>query len=126
MAHICHAGCTKLVVMSNGYIIPCEAFKGLYEELPELVLGHVSEPDALRAALERARAIPWLTCFQGGVRAVAAWEAHWSACPECSQEDGLCARGADLLFAKLQEGHRQLQEMNKVRRRLGKPLLESL
>lgn len=57
MAHICHAGCTKLVVMSNGYIIPCEAFKGLYEELPELVLGHVSEPDALRAALERARAI---------------------------------------------------------------------
>lgn len=64
MSHICHAGCTKLVIMSDGRIIPCEAFKGLVDYLPELVLGTIKEPNCLELALERAKAITWLTCFQ--------------------------------------------------------------
>lgn len=126
MSHLCNAGCHKLVVMSTGYIVPCEAFKELAEELPELILGHISEPDALKTALERARAIPWLTCFQGGMRAVAAWEGHWRACSECSQDGELCRPGADLLWEALREKRQMLREMNKVRHRLGKPLLERL
>jgi radical SAM protein with 4Fe4S-binding SPASM domain len=126
MAHLCNAACHKLVVRPDGYIIPCEAFKGLVDELPELVLGHVSEPDALQGALERARAIPWLTCFQAGTRHVAAWEGHWRACPECSQDGELCRPGAELLWAALREKRLMLQEMNKVRHRLGKPPLERI
>lgn len=124
--HLCNAGCKKLVIQTTGFIIPCEAFKGLVDELPELVLGHISEPDALSTALERARAIPWLTCFQEGARAVAAWEAHHNACQECSQDGGLCRRGADLLWEALREKRKQLAAMNKVRHRLGKPPLERL
>jgi radical SAM protein with 4Fe4S-binding SPASM domain len=126
MAHVCNAGCQKLVIRYDGYIIPCEAFKGLTDQLPELVLGHISEPDALSAALERARAIPWLTCFQESARALTAWERHHEACLECSQEGELCRRGADLLWDALREKRRQLRVMNKVRSRLGKPPLERL
>ena len=118
MTHLCNAGCRKLVVMSNGYIIPCEAFKGLSTQLPELVLGHIKEPDCLATALERAKAIPWLTCFQDHVQSSVRWDAHWAACDECQR--GLCDEGAELLATALQEKDRQALLMEEVRCRIRK------
>jgi len=104
--------------MCTGQIIPCEAFKGLVDKLPELVLGHISEENALERALERARAIPWLVCFQEQVRAVDRWQRHWKGCWVCQCEHDICDKGIELLAA----AHTEIEEANRllgeVRRRI--------
>lgn len=64
MSCVCNAGFTKLVVMYDGTIIPCEAFKGLLEKRPECNLGNIRDGTTMEQALERAKKIEWLTCFQ--------------------------------------------------------------
>ena len=64
MTHMCKAGCQKLVVMYDGRIIPCEAFKGLIDEYPQLVLGNIHEGTTLKEASERVKDIPLLNCFR--------------------------------------------------------------
>lgn len=117
MGHQCNAGCHKLVIRYDGYIIPCEAFKGLSAILPELILGHISEEKALENALERARCIPWLTCFQDHIRAATAWHAHWQQCWVCAGDD-ICEEGEVLLAAALAEQEEMERLMADVRRRV--------
>lgn len=61
--HKCKAGTEKLVVMYDGRIIPCEAFKGLVDDHPELVLGNVHDGDTLEDAQKRAMDVPLLRCI---------------------------------------------------------------
>lgn len=61
--HVCHAGVNKLHVMYDGTIIPCAAFKGALEKHPELNLGNTRNT-TLAEAMEKAKEIEWLTCFQ--------------------------------------------------------------
>jgi len=58
--HRCKAGITKLVVMYNGNIIPCEAFKGLLEKYPQFILGNIHRGDTLEDALKQAEKVPFL------------------------------------------------------------------
>jgi hypothetical protein len=104
--------------MSNGYIIPCEAFKGVSSVLPELILGHISEESCLERALERAKAIPWLTCFQDKVRAVDRWQRHQRACWICQCPHDICDEGTELLAAGLTEIEEADRMMVEVRRRV--------
>ena len=62
--HRCKAGVSKLVVMYDGNIIPCEAFKGLLEKYPEFILGNIRKGDTLESALERAEQVPFLQWIQ--------------------------------------------------------------
>jgi len=63
VGHKCKAGGSKLVVMYDGSIIPCEAFKGAIDKFPIFILGNIADgPHALRDAKKRAEGIRFLTC----------------------------------------------------------------
>lgn len=100
MSHVCRAGRHKLVIMSDGRIIPCEAFKGLVDVLPELCLGTIDEENCFKLAIERAKEIKWLTCFQDRITAEEKFKKHVSNCQDgCQEQDTVCTDGLGLLIA---------------------------